>query len=40
MTITARPGVSVRTSWERLDSFLSVLGSEDAEILLAEIAGS
>ena len=38
MTITARPGVSVRTSWERLDSFLSVLGSEDAEILRSDIA--
>ena len=38
MTVTARPGVSVRTSWERLDSFLSVLGSEDAEILRADIA--
>ena len=38
MSITARPGVSVRTSWERLDSFLSVLGNQDAEILRADIA--
>jgi len=38
VSITVRPGVSVRTSWERLDSFLAVLGSEDAEILRADIA--
>src|SRR6185312_15825179 len=38
VSITARPGVSVRTSWERLDSFLSVLGNQDAEILRADIA--
>jgi TetR/AcrR family transcriptional regulator, regulator of autoinduction and epiphytic fitness len=38
VTITARTGTDARTSWERLDSYLSVLGSEDAEILRADIA--
>jgi TetR/AcrR family transcriptional regulator of autoinduction and epiphytic fitness len=38
VTITAGTGANVRTSWERLDSFLSVLGSEDAESLRADIA--
>ncbi|MEP7023441.1 MAG: TetR/AcrR family transcriptional regulator [Actinomycetota bacterium] len=38
MTTVARAGTDVRTSWERLDSFLSVLRSEDAESLRADIA--
>jgi TetR/AcrR family transcriptional regulator of autoinduction and epiphytic fitness len=38
VTITAGPETNVRASWERLDSFLSVLGSEDAESLRADIA--
>lgn len=38
MTITVGPEINVRASWERLDSFLSVLGSEDAESLRADIA--
>jgi AcrR family transcriptional regulator len=37
-TTTTRAGTNVRTSWERLDSFLSVLGTEDAESLRADIA--
>jgi TetR/AcrR family transcriptional regulator, regulator of autoinduction and epiphytic fitness len=31
-------GASRRTAWERLDSFLAVLGSEDAESLRSDIA--
>jgi TetR/AcrR family transcriptional regulator, regulator of autoinduction and epiphytic fitness len=38
VTITVGPEIYVRASWERLDSFLSVLGSEDAESLRADIA--
>jgi TetR/AcrR family transcriptional regulator of autoinduction and epiphytic fitness len=38
VTITVGPEINVRASWERLDSFLSVLGSEDAESLRADIA--
>ena len=39
MTTLAETGTTVRDSWARLDSYLSVLGSEDAEILRSEIAG-
>jgi TetR/AcrR family transcriptional regulator of autoinduction and epiphytic fitness len=38
VTTTAGAGMSLRTLWERLDSYLSVLGSEDAESLRADIA--
>jgi TetR/AcrR family transcriptional regulator, regulator of autoinduction and epiphytic fitness len=38
VTVSARTGTDVRTSWERLDSYLSVLGSEDAESLRSDIA--
>jgi TetR/AcrR family transcriptional regulator, regulator of autoinduction and epiphytic fitness len=38
VTTAVRAEVSLRTSWERLDSFLSVLRSEDAESLRADIA--
>jgi AcrR family transcriptional regulator len=38
VTTTARAGANVRTSWERLDAFLSALGTEDAESLRADIA--
>jgi TetR/AcrR family transcriptional regulator, regulator of autoinduction and epiphytic fitness len=35
---SGRPGSGRGTSWERLDSFLAVLGSEDAESLRTDIA--
>ena len=38
MTTFAETRTPVRDSWERLDSYLSVLGSEDAEILRSDIA--
>jgi TetR/AcrR family transcriptional regulator, regulator of autoinduction and epiphytic fitness len=38
VTTFAETGTTARNSWERLDSYLSVLGSEDAEILRSEIA--
>jgi AcrR family transcriptional regulator len=39
VTTIAEPRTHGRNSWERLDSYLSVLGSEDAEILRSDIAG-
>ena len=38
MTTFAETPAAARNSWERLDSYLSVLGSEDAEILRSDIA--
>ncbi len=38
MTTLAETGPNVRNSWERLDSYLSALGSEDAKILRSDIA--
>ena len=38
MTTPAPTPADVRTSWDQLDSFLSVLGSEDADSLRAEFA--
>jgi AcrR family transcriptional regulator len=38
VTTFAETGTTARNSWERLDSYLSVLGSEDAEILRSDIA--
>jgi TetR/AcrR family transcriptional regulator of autoinduction and epiphytic fitness len=38
VTITVGPETNARAAWERLDSFLSVLGSEDAESLRADIS--
>src|SRR6266571_4945633 len=38
VTTFAETRTPVRDSWERLDSYLSVLGSEDAEILRSDIA--
>jgi TetR/AcrR family transcriptional regulator of autoinduction and epiphytic fitness len=35
----ADSSAKARTSWERLDFYLSALGSEDAEILRSDIAG-
>jgi len=39
VTILAETPSTVRNSWERLDSYLSALGSEDAKILRSDIAG-
>jgi hypothetical protein len=38
VTTFAGTPATARNSWERLDSYLSVLGSEDAEILRSDIA--
>ena len=38
MTTFAETPATARKAWERLDSYLSVLGSEDAEILRSDIA--
>jgi len=38
VTTLAETPPNVRNSWERLDSYLSALGSEDAKILRSEIA--